>query len=86
MWASDWTAFYPCATRLRTRLINHKESIGKRLAISFGSFSLHELDLAYACCFQCLPLHYFAFKAIILKDKGEGGGMFVCVWEERSNT
>ena len=63
MWASDWTVFFPCATRLRIRLINHKEFVGKKLVIPFALFSLHELELAYACCFQSLPLHYFAFKA-----------------------
>ena len=47
MWASDWTVFCPCATRL----------------IPFASFSLYELDLAYARCFQSLPLQYFAFTA-----------------------
>ena len=71
MWASDWTVFCPCATKRRTRirLINHEESVGQRLVIPFASFSLHELDLAYARCLKSLPLQYmyFDFKANIFK-------------------
>ena len=61
MWPGDWTAFCPCANRLRIRLINHKEPVGLRLVIPFALFSLHELDLAYARCFQSLPLQYMHF-------------------------
>ena len=47
MWTSDWTVFCPCVTRLKIRLINHKESVGSRLVTPFASFSLHEIDLAF---------------------------------------